>query len=66
MDTNQQAFVHDSPGSVQSFLEAVNTIKPTAIIGKKHTVLCACTKNGKNMYLFWVGDFFFQAVKPLP
>uniref|UniRef100_UPI003AAB9644 NAD-dependent malic enzyme, mitochondrial n=1 Tax=Centroberyx gerrardi TaxID=166262 RepID=UPI003AAB9644 len=32
-DTNQEAFVHDSPGSVQSFLDAVNTIKPTAIIG---------------------------------
>ncbi|TMS03595.1 NAD-dependent malic enzyme, mitochondrial [Larimichthys crocea] len=33
MDANQEAFVHDSPGSVQSFLDAVNTIKPTAIIG---------------------------------
>ncbi|XP_054591441.1 NAD-dependent malic enzyme, mitochondrial isoform X2 [Nothobranchius furzeri] len=33
MDTNQDAFVHDSPGDVQSFLDAVNTIKPTAIIG---------------------------------
>uniref|UniRef100_A0A667WXG2 Malic enzyme n=1 Tax=Myripristis murdjan TaxID=586833 RepID=A0A667WXG2_9TELE len=32
-DTNQEAFVHDSPGNVQSFLDAVNTIKPTAIIG---------------------------------
>uniref|UniRef100_A0A8P4GAN1 Malic enzyme n=1 Tax=Dicentrarchus labrax TaxID=13489 RepID=A0A8P4GAN1_DICLA len=32
-DSNQEAFVHDSPGSVQSFLDAVNTIKPTAIIG---------------------------------
>ncbi|XP_069034647.1 NAD-dependent malic enzyme, mitochondrial [Embiotoca jacksoni] len=32
-DTNQEAFVHDSPGDVQSFLDAVNTIKPTAIIG---------------------------------
>uniref|UniRef100_A0A4W6BPJ1 Malic enzyme n=1 Tax=Lates calcarifer TaxID=8187 RepID=A0A4W6BPJ1_LATCA len=32
-DTNQEAFVHDSPGTVQSFLDAVNTIKPTAIIG---------------------------------
>uniref|UniRef100_A0AAQ5YM93 Malic enzyme n=1 Tax=Amphiprion ocellaris TaxID=80972 RepID=A0AAQ5YM93_AMPOC len=30
---NQEAFVHDSPGDVQSFLDAVNTIKPTAIIG---------------------------------
>uniref|UniRef100_A0AAQ5YPY0 Malic enzyme n=1 Tax=Amphiprion ocellaris TaxID=80972 RepID=A0AAQ5YPY0_AMPOC len=28
-----EAFVHDSPGDVQSFLDAVNTIKPTAIIG---------------------------------
>ncbi|XP_037536277.1 NAD-dependent malic enzyme, mitochondrial [Nematolebias whitei] len=32
-DTNQEAFVHDSSGKVQSFLDAVNTIKPTAIIG---------------------------------
>uniref|UniRef100_A0A1A7YTA2 Malic enzyme n=2 Tax=Iconisemion striatum TaxID=60296 RepID=A0A1A7YTA2_9TELE len=32
-DTNQEAFVHDSPGDVRSFLDAVNTIKPTAIIG---------------------------------
>uniref|UniRef100_A0A672JBB1 Malic enzyme n=1 Tax=Salarias fasciatus TaxID=181472 RepID=A0A672JBB1_SALFA len=32
-DANQEGFVHDSPGDVQSFLEAVNTIKPTAIIG---------------------------------
>lgn len=34
MDANQESFVHDSPGNVQSFLDAVNTIKPTAIIGK--------------------------------
>lgn len=33
MNTNQEAFIHDSPGSVQNFLDAVNTIKPTAIIG---------------------------------
>lgn len=33
MDANQEAFVHDSPGDVQSYLDAVNTIKPTAIIG---------------------------------
>ncbi|XP_034026384.1 NAD-dependent malic enzyme, mitochondrial [Thalassophryne amazonica] len=33
MDSNQEAFVHDSPGDVQSFLDAVNIIKPTAIIG---------------------------------
>uniref|UniRef100_A0A3Q1K0S1 Malic enzyme n=1 Tax=Anabas testudineus TaxID=64144 RepID=A0A3Q1K0S1_ANATE len=33
MDSNQEAFVHDSPGNVQSFLDAVNIIKPTAIIG---------------------------------
>uniref|UniRef100_A0A8C7ZBT6 Malic enzyme n=1 Tax=Oryzias sinensis TaxID=183150 RepID=A0A8C7ZBT6_9TELE len=32
-DNNQEAFVHDSPGDVHSFLDAVNTIKPTAIIG---------------------------------
>lgn len=42
MDTNQEAFVHDSPGNVQSFLDAVNTIKPTAIIGKK--LLCVCAQ----------------------
>lgn len=34
MDANQESFVHDSPGNVQSYLDAVNTIKPTAIIGK--------------------------------
>lgn len=34
MDSNQEAFIHDSPGNVQSFLDAVNTIKPTAIIGR--------------------------------
>lgn len=33
-DTNQEGFVHDSPGNVKTFLDAVNTIKPTAIIGK--------------------------------
>ncbi|XP_054895353.1 NAD-dependent malic enzyme, mitochondrial [Poeciliopsis prolifica] len=32
-DANQEAFVHDNPGKVQTFLDAVNTIKPTAIIG---------------------------------
>uniref|UniRef100_A0A3P9PYS4 Malic enzyme n=1 Tax=Poecilia reticulata TaxID=8081 RepID=A0A3P9PYS4_POERE len=32
-DANQELFVHDSPGKVQTFLDAVNTIKPTAIIG---------------------------------
>ncbi|XP_036383734.1 NAD-dependent malic enzyme, mitochondrial [Megalops cyprinoides] len=32
-DSNQEAFVHPSPGDVKSFLDAVNTIKPTAIIG---------------------------------
>uniref|UniRef100_A0A8C7Q2E7 Malic enzyme n=1 Tax=Oncorhynchus mykiss TaxID=8022 RepID=A0A8C7Q2E7_ONCMY len=30
---NQEAFVHESPGDVQSFLDAVNVIQPTAIIG---------------------------------
>lgn len=34
MDSNQEAFIHDNPGNVQSFLDAVKTIKPTAIIGK--------------------------------
>uniref|UniRef100_H3C4J8 Malic enzyme n=1 Tax=Tetraodon nigroviridis TaxID=99883 RepID=H3C4J8_TETNG len=33
MDSNQEAFIHDNPGNVQSFLDAVRTIKPTAIIG---------------------------------
>lgn len=37
-DTNQEAFLHDSPGSVQSFLDAVNTIKPTAIIGEELSI----------------------------
>ncbi|KAL2091738.1 hypothetical protein ACEWY4_011536 [Coilia grayii] len=32
-DSNQEAFVHPSPGEVSSFLDAVNVIKPTAIIG---------------------------------
>lgn len=39
IDNNQEAFVHDSPGNVQSFLDAVNTIKPTAIIGKEHVAV---------------------------
>nr|XP_020449460.1 NAD-dependent malic enzyme, mitochondrial [Monopterus albus] len=32
-DIDQKPFVHDSPGNIESFLDAVNTIKPTAIIG---------------------------------
>lgn len=40
IDANQEAFVHDSPGNVQSFLDAVNTIKPTAIIGKESPIFC--------------------------
>ncbi|XP_060763625.1 NAD-dependent malic enzyme, mitochondrial [Neoarius graeffei] len=32
-DSNQEVFVHPSPGDVKSFLDAVNVIKPTAIIG---------------------------------
>ncbi|KAJ8381019.1 hypothetical protein SKAU_G00017970 [Synaphobranchus kaupii] len=32
-DSNQEAFVHPSPGDIQNFLEAVNVLKPTAIIG---------------------------------
>lgn len=32
-DSNQEAFTHESPGDVQSFLDAVSAIKPTAIIG---------------------------------
>ncbi|XP_051953137.1 NAD-dependent malic enzyme, mitochondrial-like isoform X2 [Xyrauchen texanus] len=32
-DGNQEGFVHADPGDVKSFLEAVNVIKPTAIIG---------------------------------
>ncbi|XP_023692493.1 NAD-dependent malic enzyme, mitochondrial [Paramormyrops kingsleyae] len=33
IDSNQEGFVHPSPGNVQSFLDAVNLLKPTAIIG---------------------------------
>ncbi|XP_068167738.1 NAD-dependent malic enzyme, mitochondrial [Antennarius striatus] len=33
MFPNQEPFVHDSPGNIGSFLDAVNTIEPTAIIG---------------------------------
>uniref|UniRef100_A0A8C9T4S6 Malic enzyme n=1 Tax=Scleropages formosus TaxID=113540 RepID=A0A8C9T4S6_SCLFO len=33
IDSNQEVFAHPSPGDVQSFLDAVNTIRPTAIIG---------------------------------
>uniref|UniRef100_A0A8C2QAN8 Malic enzyme n=1 Tax=Cyprinus carpio TaxID=7962 RepID=A0A8C2QAN8_CYPCA len=32
-DSNQEGFVHPDPGEVKSFLDAVNVIKPTAIIG---------------------------------
>ncbi|XP_059910648.1 NAD-dependent malic enzyme, mitochondrial [Gadus macrocephalus] len=32
-DGNQEAFVHNSPGTVNNFLDAVNTLQPTAIIG---------------------------------
>lgn len=32
-DSNQEGFVHADPGDVKSFLDAVNVIKPTAIIG---------------------------------
>lgn len=32
-DSNQEAFVHPSPGEVKTYLDAVNVIKPTAIIG---------------------------------
>uniref|UniRef100_A0A673KLI9 Malic enzyme n=1 Tax=Sinocyclocheilus rhinocerous TaxID=307959 RepID=A0A673KLI9_9TELE len=32
-DGNQEGFVHPDPGDVKSFLDAVNVIKPTAIIG---------------------------------
>ncbi|XP_060739172.1 NAD-dependent malic enzyme, mitochondrial [Tachysurus vachellii] len=32
-DSNQEGFVHPSPGDVKSFLDAVNVIRPTAIIG---------------------------------
>uniref|UniRef100_A0AAY4CIC0 NAD-dependent malic enzyme, mitochondrial n=1 Tax=Denticeps clupeoides TaxID=299321 RepID=A0AAY4CIC0_9TELE len=33
IDSNQEAFVHPNPGEVNSFLDAVNIIKPSAIIG---------------------------------
>uniref|UniRef100_A0A8C1LNW3 Malic enzyme n=1 Tax=Cyprinus carpio TaxID=7962 RepID=A0A8C1LNW3_CYPCA len=32
-DSNQEGFIHPDPGDVKSFLDAVNVIKPTAIIG---------------------------------
>uniref|UniRef100_A0A673JD63 Malic enzyme n=1 Tax=Sinocyclocheilus rhinocerous TaxID=307959 RepID=A0A673JD63_9TELE len=32
-DSNQEAFVHPDPGDVKSFLDTVNVIKPSAIIG---------------------------------
>uniref|UniRef100_A0A671PP93 Malic enzyme n=1 Tax=Sinocyclocheilus anshuiensis TaxID=1608454 RepID=A0A671PP93_9TELE len=32
-DSNQEAFVHPDPGEVKSFFDAVNVIKPSAIIG---------------------------------
>ncbi|XP_026993760.2 NAD-dependent malic enzyme, mitochondrial isoform X1 [Tachysurus fulvidraco] len=32
-DSNQEGFVQPSPGEVKSFLDAVNVIRPTAIIG---------------------------------
>lgn len=35
VDGNQESFGHSSPDqSVKSFLDAVNVLKPTAIIGK--------------------------------
>lgn len=52
MDANQEAFVHDSPGNVQSYLDAVNTIKPTAIIGKL-VVKKKKKKSKKNMFFFF-------------
>lgn len=58
MDTNQEAFVHDSPGNVQSFLDAVNTIKPTAIIGKKHCSQCTHKKSWKEYVLVLSWGFF--------
>uniref|UniRef100_A0A6Q2ZNY8 Malic enzyme n=1 Tax=Esox lucius TaxID=8010 RepID=A0A6Q2ZNY8_ESOLU len=33
IDSNQEVFAHEGPGNVQSFLEAVNVIQPTAIVG---------------------------------
>lgn len=67
MDTNQEAFVHHSPGNVQSFLDAVNTIKPTTIIGKKSLIFCTCVtiwnmqkeKLRKNKYVNVIDFFFF-------
>ncbi len=50
MDTNQEAFVHDSPGNVQSFLDAVNTIKPTAIIGEELLFVCVDVKTGSKVW----------------
>lgn len=50
-DSNQEAFVHDSPGTVQTFLDAVNTLKPTAIIGEELVMYCICVGKGSQASL---------------
>lgn len=49
MDSNQEAFIHDNPGNVQSFLDAVKTIKPTAIIGKFNVEVHVSILAGKTL-----------------
>lgn len=51
-DSNQEAFVHSDPGDVKSFLDAVNVIKPTAIIGKMSCCSTSCTEIQPNINLF--------------
>lgn len=53
MDSNQEAFIHDSPGNVQSFLDAVNTIKPTAIIGKRVNLFLFVALTGESIYHYF-------------
>lgn len=53
MDSNQESFIHDSPGNVKSFLDAVNTIKPTAIIGEKLLIFFICL-TVKACSEFWI------------
>lgn len=53
MDSNQEAFIHESPGNVQSFLDAVNTIKPTAIIGKRINLILFLALAGESIYYYF-------------
>lgn len=59
MDSNQEAFIHDNPGKVQSFLDAVNTIKPTAIIGKFNVEVW---KILRNIHLFYEPERHYYVI----